>query len=157
MDIFKERKNLQNRRSFLLNSGMGLGAAALASLIPQSLTAASATGLHHTPKAKHIIFLFMAGGPSQLDLFDYKPNLYDLLKKELPKSVIGNQRFFGPSDIQPNVCGLRIIHESTVGHLKIVQTVACVLENVVVQVVEGAILHHQGVAVLIYTDTNSTA
>ena len=91
MNTFTQNNNLQSRRSFLLNSGMGLGAAALASLIPQSAQAGQ-LGLHHKPKAKRVIFLFMAGGPSQLDLFDYKPDLHKLYNTELPKSVSNGQR-----------------------------------------------------------------
>ena len=84
--------NPHSRRSFLRNSSLGLGAGALTSLLPQQSRAASLTGTHHTPKAKRVIFLFMAGGPSQLDLFDYKPDLHKWYKKELPPSVAGNQR-----------------------------------------------------------------
>ena len=88
---FTEAANLQSRRSFLLNSGMGLGAAAFSSLIPQ-VRAASEPGLHHPAKAKRVIFLFMAGAPSQVDLFDYKPDLHKRFKTELPKSVSKGQR-----------------------------------------------------------------
>ena len=76
------------RRQFLLNSGAGVGATALASLLPQNATAAT----NPAPKAKHVIFLFMAGAPSQLDLFDYKPDLHKQFKKPLPKSVTMGQR-----------------------------------------------------------------
>jgi hypothetical protein len=79
--------NLQSRRSFLLNSGMGLGAAALASLVPKIGVAAEPE-----TKAKRIIFLFMAGAPSQVDLFDHKPDLHKLFKTELPKSISKGQR-----------------------------------------------------------------
>lgn len=88
---FTEAANLQSRRSFLLNSGMGLGTAAFSSLIPQ-VRAAPEPGLHHPAKAKRVIFLFMAGAPSQVDLFDYKPDLHKLFKTELPKSVSKGQR-----------------------------------------------------------------
>ena len=88
--------DLQSRRSFLLHSGMGLGTAALASLMHDSLRASPASsprlGLHHRAKAKRVIFLFMAGAPSQVDLFDYKPNLHKLFKTKLPKSVSKGQR-----------------------------------------------------------------
>ncbi|MCP4847813.1 MAG: DUF1501 domain-containing protein [Verrucomicrobiaceae bacterium] len=83
--------DLQSRRSFLLNSGMGLGAAAFSSLVsPEGIAAGSA--LHHKASAKRIIFLFMAGAPSQVDLFDYKPDLHKLFKTELPKSISKGQR-----------------------------------------------------------------
>ena len=82
---------LQSRRTFLLNSGMGLGTAAFASLLTRA-GAAAQTGLHHPAKAKRVIFLFMAGAPSQVDLFDYKPDLHKLFKTGLPKSVSKGQR-----------------------------------------------------------------
>lgn len=91
MNLFNESNNLQSRRSFLTNAGMGLGAAAMASLIPQSANAGQ-LGLHHKAKAKRVIFLFMAGGPSQLDLFDYKPDLDKLFNTALPKSISNGQR-----------------------------------------------------------------
>ena len=90
-DLLASTDTLHSRRSFLLNSGMGLGATALASLVPQLGGAASA-GMHHTARAKRIIFLFMAGAPSQVDLFDHKPDLHKLFKTELPKSVSKGQR-----------------------------------------------------------------
>ena len=82
---------LQSRRSFLLKSGMGLGAAALASLVPR-VGGAATLGLHHPAKAKRVIFLFMAGAPSQVDLFDHKPDLHKMFRAELPKSVSRGQR-----------------------------------------------------------------
>jgi len=83
--------DLQSRRTFLLNSGMGLGAAAYASLVSRT-RASNQPGVHHKAKAKRVIFLFMAGAPSQVDLFDYKPDLHKLFKTELPKSVSKGQR-----------------------------------------------------------------
>lgn len=94
-DPITDFDTLQSRRSFLLNSGVGLGAAALGSLFPGSGLAAAAkpgSGMHHPAKAKRVIFLFMAGAPSQVDLFDYKPDLHKQFKKELPKSVSKKQR-----------------------------------------------------------------
>jgi len=90
-DLLTEHDILQSRRSFLLNSGMGLGATALASLVPQRSVAANYR-IEGKPKAKRVIFLFMAGAPSQVDLFDYKPDLHKLFKTELPKSVSKGQR-----------------------------------------------------------------
>ena len=83
--------DLQSRRRFLLSSCRGLGAAAYASLVARP-GAAEELKLHHPARAKRVIFLFMAGAPSQLDLFDYKPDLHKLFKKELPKSVSKGQR-----------------------------------------------------------------
>jgi hypothetical protein len=95
-----------SRRHFLQECGVGLGKVALAGLLTDTLTSrvsaapapASTDPLHplkpHFPgTAKHVIHLFMAGAPSQLDLFDYKPALAKLEGKPLPPSVIGNQRY----------------------------------------------------------------
>ncbi|PQJ28016.1 DUF1501 domain-containing protein [Rubritalea profundi] len=89
---FSEPSINQSRRQFLLNTGMGLGSTALASLVPQLGNAAVQAGCHHKPRAKRVIFLFMAGAPSQIDLFDYKPDLHKLFKTELPKSISQGQR-----------------------------------------------------------------
>ena len=81
------------RRRFLLQSAGGLGAAALASLLEsKSAAAGSAVGFHFAPRAKRVIYLFMSGGPSQMDLWDHKPVLRDMNNEEMPKSVIGSQR-----------------------------------------------------------------
>ena len=95
--LFSEPSVIQSRRSFLLNSGMGLGSAAFASLIPKVMGSSilgggSPLGTHHAAKAKRVIFLFMAGAPSQIDLFDYKPDLHKLFKTPLPKSISQGQR-----------------------------------------------------------------
>ena len=60
-----------NRRQFVQNGALSLGSVALASLMNAQTQAAP----HFAPRAKRIIYLFMHGGPSQLDLFDYKPEL----------------------------------------------------------------------------------
>ena len=86
-----EYDDLRSRRSFLGTSGMGLGAAAYASLVAGSAVAAKPKQASQ-PKARRVIFLFMAGAPSQVDLFDYKPGLQKLFKTELPKSVRKGQR-----------------------------------------------------------------
>jgi len=83
-------QSLLSRRHFLQSSGMGLGVAALGSLLPQNDGAR--LGPHHAPAAKRVIFLFMAGAPSQLDLFDYKPQLEQRFKQPLPPSVSKGQR-----------------------------------------------------------------
>ena len=83
---------------------MGLGKIALGSLLGNTLLNNAEAGLtppnplaprkpHFAPKAKRVIHLFMAGAPSQLDLFDYKPELTKLAGKPLPPSVIGSQRY----------------------------------------------------------------
>ena len=82
-----------HRRQFLKQAGLGLGGLALTSLMNEASAAPSAP--HFAPKAKRIIYLFMHGGPSQLDLFDHKPGLKKLHGQELPASVRGEQRLTG--------------------------------------------------------------
>lgn len=78
-----------SRRSFLQNSALGLAA-----LNSNPLHAAQSPlgQTHHKAKAKRVIFLFMAGGQSQLDLFDHKPELHKLFNTKLPPSVSNGQR-----------------------------------------------------------------
>lgn len=94
MNLFQEHNDHVNRRQFLQTSGMGLGSAALGSLLAQTgaTAASSQTGPHEAPKAKRVIFLFMAGAPSQLDLFDYKPDLAKRFREPLPESITQGQR-----------------------------------------------------------------
>jgi hypothetical protein len=88
------------RRYFFGRAAAGIGAAALASVLDPRLLAAptsqSAHGVlpapHHAPRARRVIWLFMADAPSQLDLFDYKPKLKDYFDKDLPDSVRKGQR-----------------------------------------------------------------
>lgn len=91
MHPLHEQNDILTRRRFLLNTGMGLGTAALTSLISRSVLAQEARS-RFIPRAKRVIFLFMAGAPSQVDLFDYKPDLHKLFKTELPESVRRGQR-----------------------------------------------------------------
>lgn len=72
--------------------------AALTSLLAQNGSAAPT--LHHAPKAKRVITLFQHGGPSQLDLFDYKPNLAKVNGEELPDSIRMGQRLTGMTAYQ---------------------------------------------------------
>ncbi|MCH2115371.1 MAG: DUF1501 domain-containing protein [Pirellulales bacterium] len=87
---FQQFCDIQNRRQFIRSAGLGLGATAAA--IASPVTARSTLGLHHRAKAKRVIFLFMAGGPSQLDLFDPKPNLEKRHGQPLPKEISKGQR-----------------------------------------------------------------
>src|ERR1700738_4507572 len=95
------------RRHFFAECGVGVGKIALASLLTgaASRSAAASPSLalgagnplapkapHFAPKAKRVIHLFMAGAPSQLDLFDHKPALAKLEGKPLPPAGIGGQR-----------------------------------------------------------------
>src|SRR5262245_50497831 len=90
------------RRHFFRNCGVGVGKIALASLLADGMRRAAASPAlnplaarppHFAPKAKNVIYLFMAGGPSQLDLFDYKPKLNDLDGQPIARSMIEGKRF----------------------------------------------------------------
>lgn len=96
-----------NRRHFLGKLSLGLGSAALGSLLMPDLLqmgqqdAALPAGLaHFAPKAKRIIYLFQNGAPSQLESFDYKPKLRELHGQDLPASVRGDQRLTGMTSAQ---------------------------------------------------------
>src|SRR5438067_12680891 len=90
------------RRHFFSLSSTGIGIAALTSLLSDD--ASASTGLpglpHFPPKAKRVIYLFQHGAPSQLDLFDYKPNLAKLRGTDLPDSVRKGQRLTGMTAYQ---------------------------------------------------------
>src|SRR5688572_5736674 len=97
------------RRHFFKNCAVGVGGIALASLLQDAAYGASSSqsqiatrklemsaGLparHHAAKAKNVIYLFMAGGPSQLETFEYKPKLIELNGKPIPDSMIAGKRF----------------------------------------------------------------
>src|ERR1700722_2211153 len=86
-----------NRRSFLRRSTLGLGALALGRLLGgNALDAESrAPGADFRPRAKRVIYLFQAGGPSQIELFDPKPGLEGRFNADLPDSVRMGQRITG--------------------------------------------------------------
>ena len=93
-----------NRRRFLSRLSLGLGSVALGSLLIPDLFEGSGLddegGLipgipHFAPKAKRVIYLFQNGAPSQLESFDYKPKLREMMGQELPESVRGGQRLTG--------------------------------------------------------------
>ncbi|WP_417391757.1 DUF1501 domain-containing protein [Gimesia sp.] len=86
------------RRQFFRSSATGIGAAALGSLLNPDLFASetpSVSTSHFPGTAKRVIYLFMHGGPSQMELFDYKPRLKQLNSEPLPDSVRGDQRLTG--------------------------------------------------------------
>ncbi len=98
-----------SRREFLRGSALGLGSIAMNSLLGCNSTIAKHIntsvpideinqplgGPHFMPTAKRVIYLFQSGGPSQMELFDYKPKLYEMHGKEIPASVIGQNRISG--------------------------------------------------------------
>src|ERR1700756_5076811 len=104
--VKQEWAAIETRRRFLGRSGKVLGWAALAGLLGEmglrsfagEADVKSTEGLtlpHFAPKAKRAIYLFMSGGPPQMDLFDYKPNLASQFDKDMPDSVRGNQQLTG--------------------------------------------------------------
>jgi hypothetical protein len=96
MNPFQEWHRSESRRQFLGRGVNAVGWAALASLLGESARgqepAATAPRTHHTPKAKHVIYLHMVGGPPQMDLYDYKPVMNAWYDRDLPDSVRMNQR-----------------------------------------------------------------
>ncbi|QDT62871.1 DUF1501 domain-containing protein [Calycomorphotria hydatis] len=110
MNAYNAYENLINRRHFFKQGGYGLGTAALATLLAKHGKSETTTptsniaspgaapaldlngGLHFPAKAKRAIYLFMAGAPSQIDTFDYKPKLDEMFDTDLPQSVIMGQR-----------------------------------------------------------------
>ena len=98
MDPIRDYIKLETRRQFFANGALGLGTAALASMIPKQSFGIGdqSIGLpelpHYAPKAKRAIYLFMAGAPSQMDTYDYKPKMNELFDKDLPESIRRGQR-----------------------------------------------------------------
>lgn len=108
MNPIREAELIETRRHFFSRSATGIGTAALASLLNPDLFAAGNAapnpnvgsvpvgGLpdvpHFAAKAKRVIYLFMSGAPSQLDMWDYKPKMRDWFDKDLPDSVRNGQR-----------------------------------------------------------------
>ncbi len=103
MNPIRERQLLLTRRHFFGRSALGIGTAALAGLLNRDLAASEAPSArpgilratHFVPKAKRVIYLFMSGGPSHIDLLDYKPALRRHHGQELPASVRMGQRITG--------------------------------------------------------------
>ena len=115
----QEIERQMDRRNFLTKTSMGLGAIALGSLLntekafasikKDGLDNASSEALlksynknrlglpHHLPKAKRIVYLFQSGGPSQFEMWDYKPKLKNMFGQDLPDSVRQGQRLTGMS------------------------------------------------------------
>ena len=97
MNLDKKLLQQVTRRQLFEQCGIGVGKAALTSLFvgDQLFSAPSdgPSGLHHAPRAKNVIYLFMAGAPSQFELFERKPELQKLSGKELPPSMLEGKRF----------------------------------------------------------------
>ena len=102
-DFLESRLNI-NRRKFLSRLSLGIGSVALGSLLIPDLFSGSGADAeadfvpgipNFAPKAKRVIYLFQDGAPSQLESFDYKPKLREMMGQELPPSVRGNQILTG--------------------------------------------------------------
>ena len=97
MNPLAELHMQQTRRAFLERSTLGLGGIALGSLLNARAARRNAIGglaglPHFAPKAKRVIYLFQSGGPSQMDLFDYKPHLAKRFGEEVPESIYPAER-----------------------------------------------------------------
>ncbi|MBP86257.1 MAG: sulfatase [Planctomycetaceae bacterium] len=105
MNPLREAELVETRRHFFARTATGIGTAALGSLLNPNLFGATPgdrsagtgiTGLqslpHFAPKAKRVIYLFMSGAPSQIDMWDYKPKMNEWFDKDLPDSVRNGQR-----------------------------------------------------------------
>src|SRR5213593_2591206 len=98
MSLFSDYARYETRRQFFARGKNALGYAALGSLLGSSLNllgddaSAKAALPNFPPKVKNIIYLHMVGGPSQMDLYDYKPVLKEWYDKDLPDSVRMGQR-----------------------------------------------------------------
>ena len=100
MNPFEHPGNALSRRSFLGLTGLGIGAIAAKSLMAKESSIpmealAPVDYPHFAPKAQRVIYLFQSGGPSHIDLFDYKPELEKVHGEELPDSVRQGQRLTG--------------------------------------------------------------
>src|SRR5262245_36284279 len=112
MNLRREHELLLTRRQLFGRTATGVGTAALASLLngrawgaprtngslaslPGLQTNGVLPALHFAPRAKRVIYLFMSGGPSHIDLFDYKPKLKGHHGEELPASIRMGQRITG--------------------------------------------------------------
>src|SRR4051794_11034237 len=119
MDLRMEQALAMTRRQFFGRAGMGVGAAALAYMMardgraapPATMPSATSAGPaahlpqpHFAPKAKSVIYLHMAGSPSQLELFDYKPTLQKFDGKPCPEELLKGKRFAFIKGV-PNMLG----------------------------------------------------
>ena len=95
-DPLREHELMLTRRQLFGRARLGVGTAALAGLLGSDAVASNG-GLHPRPRAKRVIYLFMTGGPSQHDMWDYKPKMADHAGKELPAEIRDGQRVTGMS------------------------------------------------------------
>jgi len=114
--MLRSRLQMETRRHFFHQCSIGVGAIALSSLMgerssalaDQSRLASTSRPTHFLPRAKRVIYLFMAGGPSQLEMFDYKPQLVEMNGKPIPASYLAGKRFaFMDSSHRVDLLGTR--------------------------------------------------
>ena len=94
---------MMTRRQLFGRAALGLGTAALADVFSPNLlgnTSSQVRGTDFAPKAKRVIYLFMSGGPSHHDLWDYKPKMREMFGKDLPEHVRDGQRITGMTSRQ---------------------------------------------------------
>ncbi|MCB9845292.1 MAG: DUF1501 domain-containing protein [Phycisphaeraceae bacterium] len=107
MNPGRELELMLTRRQLFGRMATGIGAAALSGLLAPAARAFSnpilPTCPHFAPRAKRVIYLFMSGGPSQIDLFDYKPSLSDYQAQDLPDSIRMGQRITGMTSGQKSL------------------------------------------------------
>jgi hypothetical protein len=105
MHPFSEFQQNLTRRHFFQRGSHLLGGASLATLLGGEKASAAEEwkpgATHFAPKAKHIIYLHMVGGPAQMDLFDYKPKMNDWYDKDLPETIRNGQRLTTMTSGQP--------------------------------------------------------
>ncbi len=107
----REHELMMTRRQLFDRTRLGIGTAAMATLLHSDLGAtenqptdlALQDGIHHAAKAKRIIYLFMSGGPSQHDMWDYKPKMQEMAGQNLPESVRDGQRITGMTSRQDSL------------------------------------------------------
>lgn len=106
MNPIEAHLNSLSRRSFLGLTGLGIGAMAARTLLAADMKPLGGGGSlarsHFAPKAKRVIYLFQSGGPSHIDLFDYKPHLEKVHGQDLPDSIRQGQRLTGMTSGQKN-------------------------------------------------------
>jgi hypothetical protein len=96
MNPLIESQLLMNRRQFFGRTATGIGSAALAAMLGKDLLGAPTdTFPNFSPKVKRVIYLFQSGAPSQMDLFDWKPNMAKQFDQDLPESIRKGQRLTG--------------------------------------------------------------
>ena len=140
------RELLPGRRALLTRCGMGLGALALADLTTSEVIAAgnplSSKQPHFKPRARHIIHLFMNGGPSHVDTFDPKVKLQEMAGKPLPGGNLKTERPTG--SLFPSPYRFRQYGESGIPVSEIFRhTAECVDDMAVIRSMHADVPNHE--------------